>query len=420
MSPVVHTTPAGGAGLLGEPPAAPGAGAQIAAEVLGRYRVHERLASAGAAELWLATAAGSEGFERTVVLATAAAEHLHDAELRAAFARDTALLARLAHPNVVAVFTLREQEELFYAELEHVPGCTLRQVLWRARELGHLLPLDLALQIAGAVASGLAFAHGRRDGAGRLLGVVHRDLRPENVVVSFLGETKLLAFATEAAVVARARGWTWRAPGEVSYLAPEVLAGDPGGPESDVYALGSMLFELLTGGRPFRGRSEAELVQNILRGEHASPRALAPDLPLAVEELVLRAIAADPAHRPAAAELGRELTRGDLAPAPAGPALPRALRLGLHIAALFPERPEIPGAISALIPRLGPRAPVDPGVEAVRRFDGGLERLWVEDLEGARREWERAVELAPENKVYRANLERLRKRMEKHSGDDDE
>jgi serine/threonine protein kinase len=243
--------------------------------------------------------AWDEELQRPVAVKVLAASLGSDPELRARFVREARAAARLSHPNVVAVFDVGDDGGLPYFVMEHVDGGTL--------EGRGPLPAEEAVALVRQAAAGLAHAHAE--------GVVHRDVKPGNLLVRSDGTVKVADFG-----IARAAGDSRLTQagtilGTAAYLAPEQAVGDHATPATDVYALGSVLYELLTGRPPRTPRTLAELSYD----EPLTPvRDLAPSVPPAIEDVVMRCLAADPRYRPQdAGALAAEL--GGSAPGPTAP-----------------------------------------------------------------------------------------------------
>jgi eukaryotic-like serine/threonine-protein kinase len=229
--------------------------------------------------------------ERRVAVKLLATSVARDHELRRRFERESRLAARLSHPNVVAVFDAGEDGGRPYIVMEYVEGETVADVIRRRGPL----PPDEAVEVAEQVCAGLAHAHAH--------GLVHRDVKPQNLLVAADGRVKIADFG-----VARGEGASMLTQegtvlGTAAYLSPEQAAGEAARPSSDVYSLGAVLYELLSGRTPYRFDSLAELA-----APRGSPPPLPPTVPAALADVVARCLARDPVNRPAsAAELAHEL-----------------------------------------------------------------------------------------------------------------
>ncbi|MEW2549451.1 Stk1 family PASTA domain-containing Ser/Thr kinase [Streptomyces sp. NPDC047002] len=262
----------------------------------GRYRVDARIAVGGMATVYRAV---DTRLDRVVALKVMHPSLAVDAAFVERFIREARSVARLAHPNVVAVFDQGAQGAYVYLAMEYVEGCTLRDVL---RERGALKP-RAAFDILEPVLAALGAAH--------RAGFVHRDMKPENVLIGDDGRVKVADFGLVRSV-GDATGTTGSVLGTVSYLAPEQLEGLPAGagPGVDVYACGVVLYEMLTGRKPHGGETPAQVVYQHLNEDVPAPSAAVPGLAPALDALVARAAVRDPARRPADAVALLALARG--------------------------------------------------------------------------------------------------------------
>jgi serine/threonine protein kinase len=266
----------------------------------GRYRLLQRIGSGGMAEIFRAVAVGAQGFERTVAIKRIREEVAELADIGKLFADEARVSALLNHPNIVQVFDFGAVDGMYYIAMEYLKGRNLEQVLSALRQRGQRLAPSLAVLIARDVARGLAYAHDLADEHGRPLSIVHRDVSPANIMLSQMGAIKLLDFGiariTSELRLAVTRGRALR--GKCPYLAPEQITneGEPDG-RADIFALGAVLWEMLTGRRLFVGSSDFEVLASVLNRDIPPPSRLVPELPPALDEIVLRALARNPAQR---------------------------------------------------------------------------------------------------------------------------
>jgi eukaryotic-like serine/threonine-protein kinase len=261
----------------------------------GRYAVTARIAHGGMATVYLAL---DTRLDRQVALKVMHAELARDEEFVRRFIGEAKSVARLSHQNVVAVFDQGSDGPFLYLAMEYVPGRTLKEVL---RERGRFSPAA-ALDIMTGVLDGLAAAHSS--------GIVHRDVKPENVLLTTDGRLKVADFGLARAQAAVGQTRAGLLIGTVAYLPPEQVTGDSTGPRSDVYSAGVMAFELLTGRQPFTGDTAIAVAYQHVNQDVPAPSALVPGIPAAVDQLVLAATSRDPALRPAdASEFARAVRR---------------------------------------------------------------------------------------------------------------
>ncbi|MGW7092212.1 Stk1 family PASTA domain-containing Ser/Thr kinase [Streptomyces sp. NPDC054874] len=248
----------------------------------GRYRIEARIAVGGMATVYRAV---DTRLDRVLALKVMHPALATDVSFVERFIREAKSVARLAHPNVVAVFDQGAEGAYVYLAMEYVAGCTLRDVL---RERGALQP-RAALDILEPVLAALGAAH--------RAGFVHRDMKPENVLIGDDGRVKVADFGLVRAV-GTATDSTGSLLGTVSYLAPEQIEHGSADTRSDVYACGVVLYEMLTGVKPHTGENAAQVIYRHLNSDVPAPSAVVPGLPVALDSLVASATARNPEVRP--------------------------------------------------------------------------------------------------------------------------
>ncbi len=293
---------------------------------LGRYEVVSLLGAGGMGEVYRARDTELERDVAVKVLPEVAAD---DPERLERFAREARAVARLSHPNILEIFDVGHDDGLQYVVTELLEGLTLREHLERGR-----FPVRKAIAVIDAVARGLGAAHAH--------GVIHRDIKPENVLLTSDGRVKVLDFG-----VARLHPYPPRtqvssdseltAPqaivGTAGYMAPEQIRGDPVDARSDVFALGCVLYELLTGRRAFHGATPVDTMADILHADPPAPASLVPEIPTGIDRVVMRCLEKEPAERfESARDVAfalRAVDHGLLTPVPgtAAPRRPRARRI---------------------------------------------------------------------------------------------
>jgi serine/threonine protein kinase/ABC-type branched-subunit amino acid transport system substrate-binding protein len=284
-------------------------------EAFGKYVLVQKLAEGGMAEIFLAKQT-AEGFERNVVVKRMLANLSRQPEFVAMFLDEARLAARLAHPNIVPIYDVGRQDDFYFICMEYLAGEDLSAILRMVRGRRCEVPIAVALRIVIDAARGLHHAHELVDDDGRPLHLVHRDVSPANVFVTYGGQAKLLDFGiakAESRVTSTTIGVV---KGKYHYMAPEQGRAGLVDRRADVFSLGVTLYEALTLVRPFvRDMTEA-VMSAAASGDCPPPRALRADVPAELERVVVRAMAVDPDARPATArELADALERAGVAPA---------------------------------------------------------------------------------------------------------
>lgn len=269
----------------------------VAGERFGQYALLERIATGGMAEVWKARMRGVEGFQKTVAIKRILPHMTDNADFVGMFIDEAKLAAQLSHPNIVHIYDLGKIGRDYYIAMEYVEGKDLRSLLNAGRQKGLYLPLSLCLLIASRVANALDYAHRKRDFEDRELGLVHRDVSPQNVLLSYDGEVKLCDFGIAKAVSSASQTLMGALKGKLQYMSPEQAWGRPVDARSDLFSLGSVLFEMLTGERLFAGDTEISVLESVRQGKVRSPRQVNPAVPKEVDDIVVRALAVAPQAR---------------------------------------------------------------------------------------------------------------------------
>jgi TonB family protein len=291
------------------PPAAPAPPAPSpVGSRFGQYLLEERVAKGGMAEVFRARMMGVEGFQKTVAIKRILADMAGNDEFVTMFIDEAKLAAQLKHPNIVDIYDLGKIDRSFYIAMEYVEGHDLRDVLARCEQAGVTVPVPLALYCAAQLASALDHAHTTRDFDQRALGLVHRDVSPPNVLISNDGEVKLCDFGIAKALTKATHTRDGLLKGKLRYMSPEQASGREIDHRSDIFSLGLVLYEMLTGRKVFGGTSEAEILEQVRNPRVAPPSSLNPAVPPDVDRIVLRALAAEAGARHQSAEaIGKAL-----------------------------------------------------------------------------------------------------------------
>ncbi|HEY5951851.1 MAG TPA: TonB family protein, partial [Kofleriaceae bacterium] len=275
---------------------------RVAIEQLGRYTVLQHIATGGMADVLLARTDGIEGYERHVVLKRIRAEHAKDKRFITMFVDEARVAAGLHHQNIVQVYDIGESNGEYFFAMEYIHGEDLRKLLSAVSKSRKHMPLDYVCSIVSAAASGLHYAHERRDNSKRALNIVHRDVSPSNILIGYDGAVKVVDFGIAKAAMRTVETRSGSLKGKVSYMSPEQCKGEDIDRRSDVYALGVLLYELTTTTRLFKGDNDYLVMDAIVNGKVPLPRVRRPDLPNELSSIIMRALAVDANRRYQTAE----------------------------------------------------------------------------------------------------------------------
>jgi serine/threonine protein kinase len=268
--------------------------------VVAAYTLLREIARGGMGEIWLALHRASAGIERLVVIKRILGDADDAQGFATMFLDEARIAAQLHHPNVVQVFDLGEWHGSHYLVMEYLAGQSLGRVVRRALEhTGGVVPAvtaALAVDMVAAAAKGLGYAHRRRALDGSAMRVVHRDVSPQNLMVTYEGGVKVLDFGIAQATGRLTRTATGIVRGKIAYMSPEQAMGQPVGPPSDVFALGVILYELLTGTRLYQGADELEIMRRHSRDEPL-PKLTDRRVDRALAAIVDRSLSVDPERR---------------------------------------------------------------------------------------------------------------------------
>lgn len=302
------------------------------------------------AELFLARSKARHGFQKTVVLKRILPSFAEQSDFVQMFLTEAKLAAGLHHPNIAQVFDFGEDEGSFFFTMEFVAGRNVRQVLLAGHQNSIAMPLSCSLRIVDNVAAGLNHAHGHRDVDGNPLEIVHRDVSPSNVLLTYDGNIKLVDFGI-AKIAARGPATVAGSlKGKVSYMSPEQCRGELVDRRSDIFSLGTILWELTTGRKLFGlDTLGLELLKQVERADVTPPTSLVPDYPPELEVIVLKAMARDREDRYTTAQDFRnaleEFALKHQIPLSSS-------RLSTHMETLFPRRNHESVSLVSSLPRL--------------------------------------------------------------------
>jgi serine/threonine protein kinase len=302
------------------PPTDPHRGARVQLKpgykLEGRYELLLPYARGGMATVWAARVQRKHGFEKLVAVKTMHPNMAGDPAFRNMFLDEARIASRVRHPNVATIEDLGEEGDVLYIVMEWVQGDSLGRLHHAVTQRGHEPIIDVYLRVLADAAAGLHAAHELRGDDGALLGVVHRDVSPQNIMVTDSGVSKVIDFGIAKAIGRLSENTrTGLIKAKIEYASPEQARVQPVDRRADVWALGMTLYELLTGELPYKGRNDLETLQKIASGKPPPP--LPPTVPPAVTAVVMRALEHDREQRfPTAHEMGRALEAAMGSPAP--------------------------------------------------------------------------------------------------------
>ena len=276
----------------------------------GQYVLMEHIATGGMAEVYQARMMGMEGFQKTVAIKRILPHLTDNDEFVSMFIDEAKLAAQLNHNNIIHIYDLGKIDRSYYIAMEYIDGWDLRSLLASCRERGVTMPVPLGLHIGTLLASALDYAHRRRDFENRELGLVHRDVSPQNVLIAKEGDIKLCDFGIAKAASKASHTRAGALKGKLQYMSPEQAWGKSIDHRSDIFSLGLVLFEMLAGRKVFAGDSELSILEQVRNPEVEPPSKYNPDVPADVDAIVLRALEAERDQRyQSASDLQRDLEK---------------------------------------------------------------------------------------------------------------
>lgn len=273
-----------------------------------RYKVLEKIASGGMAEVFRAESAGLEGFKKLVAIKRVLPHLSEKKQFIGMFLDEARVCAHLSHSNCVQVFDVGVGDNTYFIVMEFVDGSDLKGVIEYRKRINQPFPVEEACLVCVRILEGLSYAHELTDSKGENLHIVHRDMSPPNVLLTRFGEVKIVDFGLAKANSQLEKSEPGIIKGKFSYLSPEAAQGLPVDARTDIFAVGIILWELLSGRRLFVGETDLETVRMVQRAEVPSIRAINPKVPAELERIVMKGLAGDPAKRYSTArEFARDL-----------------------------------------------------------------------------------------------------------------
>jgi serine/threonine protein kinase len=273
-----------------------------------RYRVIERIAAGGMAEVYRAESAGLEGFKKIVAIKRVLPHLAEKKQFIGMFLDEARTSAHLSHSNCVQVFDIGVGDNTYFIVMEFVDGSDLKAIIEHRRSRNQRIPLEVAALVCQRICEGLAYAHEVTDTKGRKLGIVHRDMSPPNVLITRYGEVKIADFGLAKANSQLEHSEPGIIKGKFSYLSPEAAQGETVDHRTDIFAIGIMLWEMLAGRRLFLGDSDLDTVRQVQAARVPSLAQINGEVTPELERIVQKALARDSNQRyQSARELGRDL-----------------------------------------------------------------------------------------------------------------
>jgi serine/threonine protein kinase len=270
--------------------------AQASRSTFGKYVLLRKLASGGMGEIFLAKQRGPSGFEKLLVIKRILAHHLDKKDYLDMFFSEAKLVARLNHHNIIQIHEMGEIDGDYYIAMEYVRGKSMRDIIDELRAEGRFLPLPHVIDLAIKLCEGLGFAHQARDIRGRPMNIVHRDINPHNILISYTGDLKLIDFGIAKSEMTSVHTATGTIKGKFVYMSPEQSAADPIDRRSDIFSVGIVVYEMCCLENPFVRQNVVLSLEAIQRHDVAPPSTKRPDAgPL--DEILAKALAKKPEDR---------------------------------------------------------------------------------------------------------------------------
>jgi cytochrome c-type biogenesis protein CcmH/NrfG len=263
---------------------------------LGKYLLLEKLATGGMAQLYRAKIVGVQGFEKIIAIKQILPHLSAEKELVDAFIDEAKLAALLNHQNVVQIYDFGKIEDSYFISMEYLFGKDLRATLAKCREKETPLGIQNALYIATRICAGLDYAHKLKDFQGKALNIIHRDISPQNIFLTYEGEVKVLDFGIAKAASQSTITQMGMIKGKVAYMSPEQAAGNPIDHRSDIFSAGILLYEMLSGKRMFQGDT-MQILAKVRKAEFDPPEAAIPAMPVTLYRVLHQALAKEPSDR---------------------------------------------------------------------------------------------------------------------------
>ena len=263
----------------------------------GQYVLLEKIATGGMAEVWKARMRGVEGFQKIVAIKKILPHLSDNQDFIEMFVDEAKLAAQLNHNNIIHIYDLGKIQSSYYIAMEYIDGYDLKNILRKAQERDQPLTVEIALFVASKVAAALDYAHRKRDFENKEMGLVHRDVSPQNVLISEEGDIKLCDFGIAKAASKASHTQAGALKGKLQYMAPEQAWGRNIDRRSDIFALAAVLFEMLTARKLFEGDNELSILEQVREAHVTPPSQFNDEITPQIDAIVLKALQKDPAAR---------------------------------------------------------------------------------------------------------------------------
>lgn len=263
----------------------------------GQYTLHELIGRGGMAEIYRATMPGIGGFEKTVAIKKILPHLAEDEEFTSMLIDEARIIESLDHSNIAQVFDLGKREGTYYIAMEYIHGVDLAEMIDELEEGGEYIPVPHVIHIISSVCAGLDFAHSKTDENGEPLNVIHRDISPHNIRLSFAGEVKIIDFGVAKAADREAHTKMGVIKGKLLYMAPEQAKAEDLDGRADLFATGLCAYKMLTGELPFEGENEFQVYNNILQQDIVPPKKFRPEIPEELDRIVMKLLERDREER---------------------------------------------------------------------------------------------------------------------------
>ena len=265
----------------------------VEGQSFGKYTLLRQIASGGMADIYLARQAGAEGFAKDITIKKIKEQFTKKKSFVKMFQNEAKLAALLSHPNICQIFDLGQVGDSYFIAMEYIQGRDMNRIVNVSNRAGIPFPMEYALKIASNCCEGLYYAHTKTDSSGNPLNIVHRDVTPENIMVSFDGGVKILDFGIAKAGTLFDSEKPGEVRGKLSFLSPEAVRIKDVDHRADIFSLGAVLYEWITGYRLFTGESDESIMRSIVEGKINPPSYFKPDTPRQVETILMKALEKD-------------------------------------------------------------------------------------------------------------------------------